>query len=91
MTVSFFRYTSYGWRTKNPRNKSPKCKLHINVVVAHPLATGSAAVGDRDAAGAGNDDGESVEAHVAHAPCPVSVHAPRQRRLTACKSVVLNK
>jgi hypothetical protein len=56
--------------------------MTLNVVVAHPLATGSAAVGDRDAAWAGYDDGESVEAHVAHAPCPVSVHAPRQRSLT---------
>jgi hypothetical protein len=70
---------------QNPNNKFPKCKPAINVVVAHPLATGSAAVGDRDAAGAGDDDGESVEAHVAHAPCPVSVHAPRQWRLTARK------
>jgi hypothetical protein len=76
---------------QNTRKKSPKCKLTINVVIAHPLATGSAAVGDRDAARAGNDDGESVEAHVAHAPCSVSVHAPRQWRLTARKSVVLNK
>ncbi len=67
---------------QNPHNKFPKCKLTLNVVVAHPLATGPAAVGDRDAAWAGDDDGESVEAHVADAPCPVSVHAPSQRRLT---------
>ena len=47
------------------------------------LPAGGATVGHRHAARAGDDDGEVVEAHVAHTPRPVSVHAPRQGCLTA--------
>ena len=47
------------------------------------LPAGGATVGHRHAARAGDDDGEVVEAHVAHTPRPVSLHAPRQGCLTA--------
>ncbi len=54
----------------------------------HLLATGDAAVGHGDAAGAGHDDSEAVEAHAAHNPRAVRVHAPRQGRLTEHRHMI---